>query len=102
MYEPGSVFKLITCAAALDTGAVTRNSRFVGAGKINVAVTKFRCANGHIHGSETPVSYTHLVQKSGHKAGQAATKAFLHDSGAFFLLNLGLFDQCRYLSLIHI
>ena len=32
----GSVFKLITCAAALDTGAVTRNSRFVCAGKINV------------------------------------------------------------------
>lgn len=36
------------------------------------------------------------VQKSGHKAGQAAAKAFLHDGGAFFLLNLGLFDQCRY------
>ena len=53
MYEPGSVFKLITCAAALDTGAVTRNSRFVCAGKINVAGTNFRCANGHIHGSET-------------------------------------------------
>ena len=34
LYEPGSVFKLITCAAALDTGAVTRNSRFVCAGKI--------------------------------------------------------------------
>ena len=53
LYEPGSVFKLITCAAALDTGAVTRNSRFVCAGKINVAGTNFRCANGHIHGSET-------------------------------------------------
>ena len=53
LYEPGSVFKLITCAAALDTGAVTRNSRFVCAGKINVAGTNFRCANGHIHGTET-------------------------------------------------
>ena len=53
LYEPGSVFKLITCAAALDTGAVTRDSRFVCAGKINVAGTNFRCANGHIHGSET-------------------------------------------------
>ena len=53
LYEPGSVFKLITCSAALDTGAVTRNTTFVCAGKIGVAGTTFRCANGHVHGSET-------------------------------------------------
>ena len=53
LYEPGSVFKLITCSAALDTGAVTPNTTFVCAGKIGVAGTTFRCANGHIHGSET-------------------------------------------------
>lgn len=53
LYEPGSVFKLITCAAALDSGAVAPDSRFVCAGKINVAGTTFRCANGHIHGNET-------------------------------------------------
>ena len=28
LYEPGSVFKLITCAAALDAGAITRHSTF--------------------------------------------------------------------------
>ena len=53
LYEPGSVFKLITCAAALDTGVVTPDSQFVCAGKISVAGTRFRCANGHIHGQET-------------------------------------------------
>lgn len=53
LYEPGSVFKLITASAALDTGACTANSGFVCAGKINVAGTTFRCANGHIHGQET-------------------------------------------------
>ena len=53
LYEPGSVFKLITCSAALDTGAVTPNTTFVCAGKIGVAGTTFRCANGHVHGSET-------------------------------------------------
>lgn len=53
LYEPGSVFKLITCSAALDTGAVTADSQFVCAGKINVAGTTFRCANGKIHGLET-------------------------------------------------
>lgn len=53
LYEPGSVFKLITASAALDTGVCTRDSRFTCAGKINVAGTTFRCANGHIHGLET-------------------------------------------------
>lgn len=28
LYEPGSVFKLITCAAALDAGAITKHSSF--------------------------------------------------------------------------
>ena len=53
LYEPGSVFKLITASAALDTGACTPDEHFVCAGKINVAGTTFRCANGHIHGLET-------------------------------------------------
>lgn len=53
LYEPGSVFKLITCSAALDTGVVNKSSTFVCAGKIGVAGTTFRCANGHIHGLET-------------------------------------------------
>ena len=53
LYEPGSVFKLITAAAALDTGVCTPDSQFVCAGSINVAGTRFRCANGHIHGLET-------------------------------------------------
>src|SRR5699024_5669053 len=67
LYEPGSVFKLITAAAALDTGvctplpcaaAVDRGvcrsaGTLVSAGKINVAGTSFRCAHGHVHGVET-------------------------------------------------
>ena len=53
LYEPGSVFKLITAAAALDTGCCRPTDRFTCAGKISVAGTRFRCANGHIHGSET-------------------------------------------------
>ena len=53
LYEPGSVFKLITAAAALDTGVCTPDDTFVCAGSIQVAGTRFRCANGHIHGLET-------------------------------------------------
>ena len=53
LYEPGSVFKLITCAAALDTGAVSKHSTFYCGESISVAGTRFHCANRKRHGSQT-------------------------------------------------
>ena len=53
LYEPGSVFKLITCAAALDAGAITRNSSFYCGESISVAGTRFHCANHKCHGTQT-------------------------------------------------
>lgn len=53
LYEPGSVFKLITCAAALDTGAVSPDSTFVCGESISVAGTRFHCANHKRHGLQT-------------------------------------------------
>ena len=53
LYEPGSVFKLITCAAALDAGAITRNSSFYCGEAISVAGTRFHCANHRRHGTQT-------------------------------------------------
>ena len=52
LYEPGSVFKLITCAAALDAGAVSKNSTFYCGESISVAGTRFHCANHKHHGSQ--------------------------------------------------
>lgn len=54
-YEPGSVFKLITASAALDTGSVTLNSSFFCPGYRIVADNKIHCwkrTNGG-HGAET-------------------------------------------------
>ena len=53
LYEPGSVFKLITCAAALDAGAVSKNSTFYCGESISVAGTRFHCANHKRHGAQT-------------------------------------------------
>ena len=53
LYEPGSVFKLITCSAALDAGAVTTDSTFYCGESINVAGTRFHCANHRRHGRQT-------------------------------------------------
>ena len=53
LYEPGSVFKLITCAAALDARAVSPHSTFYCGDSISVAGTRFHCANHKRHGSQT-------------------------------------------------
>lgn len=53
LYEPGSVFKLITCAAALDAGAIQKNSTFYCGESISVAGTRFHCANHKRHGAQT-------------------------------------------------
>ena len=53
LYEPGSVFKLITCAAALDAGAVAPEDTFVCSEHIAVAGVRFHCANRRRHGVQT-------------------------------------------------
>ena len=47
------MFKLITCAAALDAGAVSPHSTFYCGDSISVAGTRFHCANHKRHGSQT-------------------------------------------------
>ena len=52
LYEPGSVFKLITCAAALDAGAVSPQSSFYCGKAYRVAGIPFHCANHKSHGNQ--------------------------------------------------
>ena len=50
LYEPGSVFKLITCAAALDAGVATTSDSFFCGESYGVAGVHFHCANHKQHG----------------------------------------------------
>lgn len=50
-YEPGSVFKVVTAAAALDSGAFNANSTFNCSSQITVADRDFRCAMQAAHGT---------------------------------------------------
>ena len=65
LYEPGSVFKLITASAALDAGAVQVSSGFYCGESINVAGTRFHCANHRHHGSQ---DLTHALMNSCNQA----------------------------------
>ena len=51
-YEPGSTFKILTSAAALDCGAVTVNEGFYCSGSTSVDGSRVRCW-GKPHGAET-------------------------------------------------
>lgn len=48
-YEPGSVMKVITAAAALDSGTYTADSPFYCGGSIEVADHTIGCASGKTH-----------------------------------------------------
>jgi stage V sporulation protein D (sporulation-specific penicillin-binding protein) len=52
-YEPGSTFKIITLAAALEEGKVNFSEPFYDPGFIEVAGAKLRCWKRGGHGSET-------------------------------------------------
>ncbi len=52
-YEPGSTFKIITAAAALEESVVDENSNFFCAGFKQVADRKIECANHNGHGAQT-------------------------------------------------
>ncbi len=60
-YEPGSIFKIITMAAALDSGSVTPNTVFNDTGSVTINGETIRNFNDKIYGSQT---MTQALEKS--------------------------------------
>ncbi len=57
-YEPGSVFKIVTAAAALEEGVANINSTFTCSGKTQVAGQKYNCHKHSGHGTQTLLQAT--------------------------------------------
>lgn len=53
LYEPGSVFKIVTASAALDSGSATLNSGYYCPGYQVVSGVRISCAHTEGHGSQT-------------------------------------------------
>lgn len=60
-YEPGSVFKTITLAAALDSGKITPESTFVDTGEVREAGYSIKNSDGKAYGLQT---MTQVLEKS--------------------------------------
>ncbi|MBR3681133.1 MAG: hypothetical protein IKL79_03930 [Clostridia bacterium] len=56
-YEPGSTFKIITVAAALDAGAASINDRFSCTGHLSVGGWRIKCHKTNGHGSGFTLAY---------------------------------------------
>ena len=52
LYEPGSVFKIVTASAALDSGSSTLQSTFNCSGSVKVGVHTMKCAQAGGHGHQ--------------------------------------------------
>ena len=52
LYYPGSVFKVITAAAGLDSGKATLDTSFSCSGNYDVADRTYHCANRKAHGTQ--------------------------------------------------
>ncbi|MFP4199776.1 MAG: penicillin-binding transpeptidase domain-containing protein [Halanaerobium sp.] len=53
VFEPGSTFKIITAAAALEEGVITENDILTDPGHINVRNEEINCWSNEGHGSQT-------------------------------------------------
>lgn len=60
-YEPGSIFKMVTATAALETGVVGLNDSFTCSGATVVADRRIRCHKTTGHGTQ---DFTHTVYNS--------------------------------------
>ncbi|MBD5603821.1 MAG: penicillin-binding protein 2 [Candidatus Eremiobacteraeota bacterium] len=70
-YEPGSVFKLITAAAALDSGKVTPEDRFPARDRLPIGgYTIFNAEDGFLAGSGSTENLEEIIAKS-HNVGAA-------------------------------
>ena len=89
-YEPGSIFKMVTATAALETGSVTLNDHFTCGGSAIVADRKIRCHKTTGHGTQT---FTQTVMNSCNPAfiewgRRVGTERFFEYMG-----NLGLLEK---------
>ena len=67
-YEPGSTYKVLTLAMALEEGTVNMNSTFDCSGSVKVGVWTIRCSNRSGHGHQT------LEEAVGHSCNPAFIK----------------------------
>ena len=89
-YEPGSVFKVITLAAALDSGTVTDSTTFNCKGYLSVLGQKIKCWRSGGHGHE---SLAQAVQNSCNPAFMSMAMKMGTDTFYKYIYAFGMNDK---------
>jgi penicillin-binding protein 2 len=100
LYAPGSVFKIVTASAALDTGRITPNTRFFCPGSYRLGNAKFDCWKEEGHGSgnirEALMNSCNVFfYNAGHAAGVDFMEAYAKLFGFGKLTGIDLPDEVR-------
>ncbi len=86
IYEPGSVFKVLTMAAALDAGRVKPDTKFYDAGELQLNGKTIKNWDLKAHGS---VTMTEVIEESINTGAAFAERQLGHDNFYKYLLRFG-------------
>ena len=95
LYEPGSVFKTLTTAAAIDLGLITPETTYVDEGQVEVGHNRIRNWDFAAHGEVTMTEYLQRSLNTGavwiaERTGAADFYRYLERFGIGELTHLGL------------
>ncbi|MEA3344097.1 MAG: penicillin-binding protein 2 [Patescibacteria group bacterium] len=89
VFEPGSIFKAITMAIALDQGKVTPQTLYVDTGKVEIGRYFIANYNNHVFGEQT---MTQVLEKSINTGAVFAERELGHELFLKYLDKLAFFE----------
>ncbi len=90
VYEPGSIFKVITMASALDAGAVTPDTTYVDTGSITVSGKTIKNWDLKAHGKMT---MTEVIENSLNTGASFAERELGNDAFYDYLVKFGFKEK---------
>lgn len=105
-YEPGSVFKPFTVAAALDNGSITGNEVYQCNGSLEIGGHDIRCHNrygdGQVSvGRSIEISCNVALMQIGQSLGSATFAGYQHTFGFGLKTNVDLAGEARTAGLVY-
>ncbi len=89
LYEPGSVFKVLTMSAGIDSGKITPDTTFYDSGELKLNGKTIKNWDGKAHGK---VTMTNVIEQSINTGAAFAEKTTGHDIFYNYLLKFGFDD----------